>query len=81
MTGTYSPVGLPVSIAGLWYRPPYLAINATLGADGRFTEPWRSGASNAVGTARWTTGDVLPVALPTPALTVMVARGAATMIG
>jgi hypothetical protein len=42
MTGTHSPVGVPVSIGGLWYEPPRIMVQASLGADGRWFEPWRA---------------------------------------
>jgi hypothetical protein len=80
VTGTYGVVGVPISLNGIWYRPPFLAVNATLNASGVWLEPWRVGANPVTGAAQWTSGDIIPP-LATSELTALVGAGRATQIG
>jgi hypothetical protein len=81
MTGTYAALE-PLNIGGVWYQPPKLLVQASIGADGRWYEPWRgANPPGGAGAAAWTPGDTLPISLPTAALTVLVNSAGATMIG
>jgi hypothetical protein len=73
MTGTYCPVGLPVSIGGVWYAPTRVMS---------LTQP----PYTTVGTTSLTgvpisPADILPVSIGTPALTALLADGGATQCG
>ena len=81
MAGTYAAL-TPLNIGGAWYRPPQLLVQASPGGTaaglnhgGELTPPGGPGA------AAWTPGDVIPVSLPTSALSVLVAGDGATQIG
>ena len=73
MTGTYIPVGVPVNIGGRWYQPT--AVMSLTSAS------YIANPTSSMPGVPFTPADILPVSLPTAALSVMVSQGSATQVG
>lgn len=73
MTGSYTPVGVPVSIGGQWLQPTHIwDLTAS---------PYPGNPTSALTLPAYAPADLLPISLATSELTALVSAGRATMSG